>query len=75
MKTGEPVPGEVIAGFLDFLETAKKEYESAYAAVGAEDNKVQTFLHDMDDAGQYISSLRRKAMKKWIYLTKQKNWN
>ncbi len=43
-------PSEMITAFLDFLETTKREYESAYAAVGAEDNKVQTFLHDMEFA-------------------------
>lgn len=50
MKQAEPRPGEVIAAFLKFLETAKQEYESVYAAVGAEDNKVQTFLHDLEFA-------------------------
>lgn len=50
MKQAEPRPGEAIAAFLKFLETAKQEYESVYAAVGAEDNKVQTFLHDLEFA-------------------------
>ena len=40
MKQAEPRPGEMIAAFLKFLETAKQEYESVYAAVGVEDNKV-----------------------------------
>lgn len=43
-------PSRVIAEFLNFLEEAKKEYESAYAAVGLEDRKEQTFLHDLEFA-------------------------
>lgn len=41
-------PSEVIFNFLNFLETAKREYESAFEDVGVEDSKVQTFLHDME---------------------------
>lgn len=43
-------PSEIITEFLDFLESAKNEYESAYAEVGAEDRKEQTFLHDLEFA-------------------------
>lgn len=43
-------PSEVITDFLNFLETSKCEYESAYAGVGEEDRKVQTFLHDIEFA-------------------------
>lgn len=43
-------PSEVITGFLKFLEAAAREYESAYADVGKEDSRVQTFLHDMEFA-------------------------
>lgn len=43
-------PSEIIEEFLQFLETARNEYESAYEAVGAEDRKVQTFLHDIEFA-------------------------
>ena len=43
-------PSRVIAEFLNFLEEAKSEYESAYAAVGLEDRKEQTFLHDLEFA-------------------------
>lgn len=43
-------PSEIIREFLDFLESAKNEYESAYAEVGAEDKKEQTFLHDLEFA-------------------------
>lgn len=43
-------PSEVIADFLNFLEASKCEYESAYAGVGEEDRKVQTFLHDIEFA-------------------------
>lgn len=43
-------PSETIDEFLKFLETANKEFQSAYAEVGAEDNKLQTFLHDMEFA-------------------------
>lgn len=46
----EKRPSEVITDFLNFLEFAKQEYESAYADVGTEDGKVQTFLHDMEFA-------------------------
>ena len=43
-------PGEIITEFLNFLETADREYGSAYADVGKEDSRVQTFLHDMEFA-------------------------
>lgn len=43
-------PSETIGGFLRFLEESVHEYESAYADVGKEDSKVQTFLHDMEFA-------------------------
>lgn len=43
-------PSEIIAEFLNFLESAKNEFESAYADVGAEDRKEQTFLHDLEFA-------------------------
>lgn len=43
-------PSEVIIEFLKFLEMAKNEYEESYAAVGAEDRKEQTFLHDLEFA-------------------------
>ena len=43
-------PSEILTNFLNFLEAAEREYESAYAAVGKEDSRVQTFLHDMEFA-------------------------
>ena len=46
----EKKPSEIITEFLNFLETAKNEYESAYADVGLEDRKEQTFLHDLEFA-------------------------
>lgn len=46
----EKRPSQIITDFLNFLETADREYESAYADVGKEDNRVQTFLHDMEFA-------------------------
>lgn len=46
----ERMPSEIITEFLNFLESAKNEYESAYAEVGAEDRKEQTFLHDLEFA-------------------------
>lgn len=46
----EKKPSETVNDFLRFLESASSEYKAAYAAVGAEDNKVQTFLHDMEFA-------------------------
>lgn len=46
----ERKPSEIITEFLKFLELAKNEYESAYADVGAEDRKEQTFLHDLEFA-------------------------
>ena len=44
----ERKPSEIISEFLNFLDSAKIEYESAYADVGKEDSKVQTFLHDLE---------------------------
>lgn len=46
----ERKPSEFITEFLAFLETSKHEYESAYADVGKEDSRTQTFLHDMEFA-------------------------
>lgn len=46
----ERKPSEIITDFLNFLESAKNEYESAYADVGAEERKEQTFLHDLEFA-------------------------
>ena len=46
----EKKPSEYIAELLDFLESSEREYESAFAEVGEEDCKVQTFLHDMEFA-------------------------
>ena len=43
-------PSETISGFLNFLETSDQEYGAAYADVGREDSKVQTFLHDIEFA-------------------------
>lgn len=46
----ERKPSEIITEFLNFFETSKNEYEFAYADVGAEDRKAQTFLHDLEFA-------------------------
>ncbi len=46
----ERKPSEIITDFLNFLEAAKNEYESAHADVGAEERKEQTFLHDLEFA-------------------------
>lgn len=46
----EKRPSETIGDFLKFLEDAGGEYRAAYTGVGAEDNKLQTFLHDMEFA-------------------------
>ena len=46
----EKRPSEILTDFLNFLEAAEREHESAYAAVGKEDSRVQTFLHDMEFA-------------------------
>lgn len=43
-------PSEQINDFLEFLEIAKEEYESAFERVWEEDRKVQTFLHDTEFA-------------------------
>ena len=40
----EKRPSEILTDFLNFLEAAEREHESAYAAVG------KTFLHDMEFA-------------------------
>ena len=44
----EKRPSEIITEFLNFLETSKNEYESAYEEVGREDSKTQTFIHDIE---------------------------
>ena len=41
---------DIITDFLNFLEAAKNEYESAYADAGSEERKEQTFLHDLEFA-------------------------
>ncbi len=43
-------PSEIINDFLRFLERAEDEYRAAYADMGAEDNKLQTILHDIEFA-------------------------
>ncbi len=43
-------PSEIITEFLNFLESSSREQESAYSAVGEEDKRVQTFLHDIEFA-------------------------
>lgn len=50
MQKTEKRPSETVGDFLKFLEAASSGYKSAYAEVGAEDNKLQTFLHDMEFA-------------------------
>lgn len=44
----EKKPSEIITEFLNFLERSKNEYEASYEEVGKEDNKTQTFLHDIE---------------------------
>ena len=46
----ERKPSEIITEFLNFLEASKQEYESAYADLGTEDSRLQTFLHDIEFA-------------------------
>ena len=48
MKETDKKPSEAINEFLLFLEAAKREYESAYEAVGKEDSKTQDFLHELE---------------------------
>lgn len=43
-------PSEIVQAFLDYLESCKNEYETAYADVGEEDKRVQDFLHAMEFA-------------------------
>lgn len=50
MDKNDKKPSEIITEFLNFLELAKNEYESAYADAGAEDKKAQTFIHDLEFA-------------------------
>lgn len=64
----EKKPSEMITEFLNFLETSKHAYESAYAEVGREDSKVQTFLHDIEFAenqkeSNKVNSKLRKSRK------------
>lgn len=49
-KSTEKKPSEIITEFLNFLESSEQKYKIAYADVGKEDNKLQTFLHDMEFA-------------------------
>lgn len=46
----DKIPSEILANFLNYLNLCKTQYEIAYSEVGAEDNKVQAFLHDMEFA-------------------------
>ena len=46
----DKIPSEILTNFLNYLDLCKTQYEIAYSEVGAEDNKVQTFLHDMEFA-------------------------
>lgn len=46
----ERKPSEIVTEFLNFLEAASCEHESAYVEVGEEDRRVQTFLHDIEFA-------------------------
>lgn len=39
----EKRPSEIITEFLNFLEAAEREHESAYTAVGKEDSRVQLY--------------------------------
>lgn len=58
----EKKPSDVITEFLNFLEAAKSGYESAYADVGAEDRKGQTFLHDLEfapDDGELFAAAKK----------------
>lgn len=48
MKETDKKPSETINEFLLFLESAKREYESAYEAVGKEDSKTQDYLHELE---------------------------
>lgn len=48
MKETDKKPSETINEFLLFLEAAKREYESAYEAVGKEDGKTQDLMHELE---------------------------
>ena len=48
MKETDKKPSERINEFLLFLESAKREYESAYEAVGKEDASTQDLLHELE---------------------------
>ena len=50
MKETDKKPSETINEFLLFLEAVKREYESAYEAVGKEDARVQDILHGLEFA-------------------------
>lgn len=39
---------EVIAGFLNYVDRVKAEYQAAHAAVGVEDKRLQDLLHALE---------------------------
>ena len=43
-------PSEKITAFMNFLESSSEIYKEAFEAVGLEDSRLQTFLHDMEFA-------------------------
>lgn len=44
----EPKPSEVIKGFLDYLSSCQKEYQTACTEMFAEDKKHQDFVHAIE---------------------------
>lgn len=53
MKIQEPMPSEVIQGFLDFVRSCETEYQIAFDAVGEEDKRLQDLLHEIELSGNY----------------------
>lgn len=41
---------EVIAGFLNYVDQVKVEYQAAHTAVGIEDKRLQDLLHELEFA-------------------------
>ena len=53
---------EAIAGFLDYIEMAKREHETAHEAVGIEDKRLQDLLHVLEFA-EYENEKRRAGTR------------
>lgn len=49
-KKNIPKPSDIIEVFLEFLESSKSSYQTAYDAVGDADERLQDLLHELEFA-------------------------